>query len=111
VDEVLKEQEVLVKGLGKQLSRVRNIAGATVLGSGKVVPILLDIRTSQASCSVSGPKAEAGRQLPSIRNLEKMGHHPLENNFRTPPAFSALRVSISINIPGALFLTDFPKFF
>jgi two-component system chemotaxis sensor kinase CheA len=40
VDEVLGEQEVLVKSLGKQLSRVRNIAGATILGSGKVVPML-----------------------------------------------------------------------
>lgn len=40
VDEILNEQEVLVKSLGKQLSRVRNIAGATVLGTGNVVPIL-----------------------------------------------------------------------
>lgn len=40
VEEILHEQEVLVKGLGRQLSRVRNIAGATILGSGKVVPIL-----------------------------------------------------------------------
>lgn len=40
VDEVLDEQEVLVKSLGRQLSRVRNIAGATVLGTGKTVPIL-----------------------------------------------------------------------
>lgn len=40
IDEVQKEQEVLVKGLGRQLQRVRNIAGATVLGNGKVVPIL-----------------------------------------------------------------------
>jgi two-component system chemotaxis sensor kinase CheA len=41
VDEVLDEQQVLVKGLGKQLRRVRNIAGATVLvESGKVVPVL-----------------------------------------------------------------------
>jgi len=40
VDEVMSEQEVLVKPLGKQLVRVRNIAGATVLGSGQVVPIL-----------------------------------------------------------------------
>ena len=40
VDAVLGEQEVLVKSLGKNLTRVRNIAGATVLGSGKVVPIL-----------------------------------------------------------------------
>ena len=40
VDEVLHEHQVLVKGLGRQLSRVRNIAGATILGSGKVVPVL-----------------------------------------------------------------------
>ncbi len=40
VDQVLNEQEVLVKGLGKQLFRVRNIAGSTVLGTGKIVPIL-----------------------------------------------------------------------
>ena len=40
VDDVLDEQQVLVKGLGKLLSRVRNISGATVLGSGKVVPVL-----------------------------------------------------------------------
>ncbi|MGH9456906.1 MAG: hybrid sensor histidine kinase/response regulator [Thermoanaerobaculia bacterium] len=40
VDSVLGEQEVLVKGLGPQLLRVRNVAGATVLGSGEVVPVL-----------------------------------------------------------------------
>jgi len=40
VDEVLGEQEVLVKRLGQQLSRVRNVAGATVLGNGKVAPVL-----------------------------------------------------------------------
>jgi len=40
VDAVLEEQEVLVKRLGKPLERVRNIAGATVLGSGRVTPIL-----------------------------------------------------------------------
>jgi two-component system chemotaxis sensor kinase CheA len=40
VDEVLEEREVLVKPLGKQLVRVRNIAGAAVLGSGALVPVL-----------------------------------------------------------------------
>ncbi len=40
VDEVLSEQEVLVKPLGRQLSRVRNIAAATVLGTGKVALVL-----------------------------------------------------------------------
>jgi two-component system, chemotaxis family, sensor kinase CheA len=40
VEAILGEQEVLVKGLGPQLPRVRNIAGATVLGTGQVVPVL-----------------------------------------------------------------------
>jgi two-component system chemotaxis sensor kinase CheA len=36
----MNEQEVVLKGLGPQLPRVRNLSGATVLGSGRVVPIL-----------------------------------------------------------------------
>jgi len=40
VDGVLGEQQILVKSFGRQLSRVRNIAGATILGNGKVVPVL-----------------------------------------------------------------------
>ncbi|SMP72722.1 CheA signal transduction histidine kinase [Desulfonatronum zhilinae] len=40
VDEVLNEQEILIKGLGRQLQRVRNVSGAAVLGSGRVVPVL-----------------------------------------------------------------------
>lgn len=40
VEAVIGEQEVLVKPLGRPLARVRNIAGATVLGSGATVLIL-----------------------------------------------------------------------
>jgi len=40
VDEIMEEHQILVKELGRQLSRVRNISGATVLGSGKVVPVI-----------------------------------------------------------------------
>jgi two-component system, chemotaxis family, sensor kinase CheA len=40
VDEVLHEEEVLVKPFKKPLVQVRNIAAATILGSGKAVPIL-----------------------------------------------------------------------
>ena len=40
VDEVINEQEVLVKGLDKPLVRIRNISGATILGNGQVIPIL-----------------------------------------------------------------------
>ena len=40
VDQIIGVREVLVKPLGRQLARVRNLAGATVLGDGSVVPIL-----------------------------------------------------------------------
>lgn len=40
VDEIINEEEVLLKPLGRQLPRVRNIDGAAVLGSGRVVVVL-----------------------------------------------------------------------
>jgi len=59
VDRVLNEQEVLFKSLGKYLARVRNVAGATVLGSGQVVPILdvPDLMLSAAGAAVALPEA------------------------------------------------------
>ncbi len=61
VDEVLHEQEVLVKTLGKQLVRIRNIAGATVLGTGRVAPILNvpDLVASAVQASGTGIRAAA----------------------------------------------------
>ncbi|MEN6619166.1 MAG: response regulator [Rikenellaceae bacterium] len=40
VDEIIEEQEGIVKELGSQLLKVNKIAGVTVLGDGKVVPII-----------------------------------------------------------------------
>ncbi|MGE5343795.1 MAG: response regulator [Candidatus Omnitrophota bacterium] len=40
VDRVVTEEEVLIKGLGKQLLRVKHISGAAVLWSGEVVLVL-----------------------------------------------------------------------
>lgn len=40
VEELLGDQEIIVKSLGKQLVRVRNLMGATLLGDGRLVPIL-----------------------------------------------------------------------
>ncbi|MDR3584005.1 MAG: response regulator [Desulfosporosinus sp.] len=71
VDRLLNEQEILIKGLGKQLVRVRNIAGATVLGSGQVVLVLnvVDLMRSAiraAKTATTVPlvaKAEATRKV------------------------------------------------
>jgi two-component system chemotaxis sensor kinase CheA len=40
VDELAGEQEVVIKGLGRQLVRVGGIAGSTIMGSGEIVLIL-----------------------------------------------------------------------
>ena len=40
VDQVLREQEILAKGLGPQLLHVPNVSGSTVLASGELVLIL-----------------------------------------------------------------------
>jgi two-component system chemotaxis sensor kinase CheA len=40
VDELLAEQEIVVKGLGRRLKRIRNISGATILGTGKIALII-----------------------------------------------------------------------
>jgi len=73
VDEIMDEQEVLVKSLGKQFARVRNITGAAVLGTGKVAPVLnvsdlmqsaLNVRTERPLQDGNArPPAEAPRRL------------------------------------------------
>ncbi|MDP1992663.1 MAG: hybrid sensor histidine kinase/response regulator [Syntrophales bacterium] len=40
IDDLYGTQEVVIKGMGRQFSRVRNVAGAAILGDGQVVMIL-----------------------------------------------------------------------
>lgn len=61
VDEVLGEQEVLLKGLGRQLSRVRNVAGATVLGNGRVAPILNVTDLMKSAVKIAAFSSRPGR--------------------------------------------------
>ena len=58
VDEVVEEQELLRKSIGRGVAQVRSIAGATVLASGKVVPILnVSELISFATQAGAGPAA------------------------------------------------------
>ncbi|MCD6566762.1 MAG: hybrid sensor histidine kinase/response regulator [Bacteroidales bacterium] len=63
VDQILQEQEVLVKNMGSVLKRVRNIGGATISGTGKVIPIL----------NVSDLLKSAIRGVPSVKPAGKIG--------------------------------------
>jgi two-component system chemotaxis sensor kinase CheA len=40
IDDLYGTQEVVIKGMGRQFSRVRNVTGAAILGDGRVVMIL-----------------------------------------------------------------------
>jgi two-component system chemotaxis sensor kinase CheA len=64
INEMLYEDEILLKSLGNQLSRVRNISGATVLGSGRVIPILnvSDLIKSALKISAGGVRTAAKKE-------------------------------------------------
>jgi chemosensory pili system protein ChpA (sensor histidine kinase/response regulator) len=59
VDEMIGNQEVVVKNIGPQLARVPGIAGATVLGTGEIVlilnPVPLAARPASAHQVVTSP--------------------------------------------------------
>lgn len=64
VDEILAEQDILPRGLGPLLQRVRHVSGATQLGDGALVPVLaMDDIAGHASGAVpaapEGPQAGA----------------------------------------------------
>jgi len=40
VDELLETREIVIKNMGQQLRRVRNLSGATILGDGQIVMVL-----------------------------------------------------------------------
>jgi len=69
VDEVLDEQEVLAKSLGKQLAQVPNVSGATVLGTGRVVPILEgpDLLQSAIETSIASRRSATSAIEPEKR--------------------------------------------
>ena len=61
VDELMGNQEVVVKNIGPQLARLSGVSGATVLGNGRVVLILNPTQLAQriGSTSMAGAKAKA----------------------------------------------------
>ena len=72
VDGLQGTQEVVIKSLGRQLSRVRNVAGATILGTGEVVMILnvADlIKSALAGPTVAAPLPVEVREVVRRRVL------------------------------------------
>ncbi|MFZ5519406.1 MAG: hybrid sensor histidine kinase/response regulator [Candidatus Zhuqueibacterota bacterium] len=68
VDRFIGNQEIVIKPLGKQLVRVRNIAGATILGDGQVV---LMLNVSDLSRSATKMRLTSGRPKHEIETAQK----------------------------------------
>ena len=72
VDDVENEQDVLVKNLGYQLARVRNISGTTVIGNGTLVPILHVpdlIKSAMKPSNLMAAAPAAGKTATERRNI------------------------------------------
>ncbi len=54
VDELVRSQEIVVKNINPQLSRVPGVAGATVLGDGKIVLIINPVQLAQRAQPAAG---------------------------------------------------------
>ena len=68
VDEMVGNQEVVVKNIGPQLARVSGIAGATVLGNGEIVLIINPVQLAQrAEVPEFDPNAE--RVAPEVPRM------------------------------------------
>ena len=69
VDALIGEQEIVIKDLGGQLTRVAGVAGATVLGSGEVVLVLNAADLVKLAAQRSQPAAQAAdpaEQAPTV---------------------------------------------
>jgi chemosensory pili system protein ChpA (sensor histidine kinase/response regulator) len=76
VDEMIGNQEVVVKNIGPQLARVTGIAGATVLGNGEIVliinPVLLAQRVGVPTFDPEAPdRVVPASQLPMAPSAAK----------------------------------------
>lgn len=72
VDEILGDWEMVVKSLGPQLQRVRNVLGVSLLGDGRIIPILHPQDLYKNACLVqpsSSQLEQTQAQSPKARIL------------------------------------------
>ncbi len=112
VDEVLHEQEVLVKPFGRQLSRIRNISAATVLTDGKVVPILniqdlLKSAIKMDRSNVSSTRSEQKRSGAVLVVEDSITARALLKNILEAAGYSVRTARDGIDAMTALKSSDF----
>ena len=70
IDEIIGEEEVFVKSLGKHLGKVKNVSGAMVMANGEVA-VVLDIEDLMAHSALSLQQVAGKRWSPESKPREK----------------------------------------
>ena len=65
VDDVSRSQEVVVKAIGPQLSRLHGVSGATILGNGEILLILNPVLFAQREAAGAGGGGVPAQVLPA----------------------------------------------
>ncbi len=68
VDEIISKEEVFIKNLGEHLGKIRNVSGATILGTGEVV-VVLDVADLIANSSRS--RSAITHRKPATQNKKE----------------------------------------
>ena len=94
VDELMGNQEVMVKNVGPQLSRLSGIAGATILGDGKVVLILNPVQLAQRIGGGKGRKVTVTSTITDIISSAGAGKSTKTQN--TEPLIMVVDDSLTV---------------
>ncbi len=70
VDEIVGEEELFIKSLGRHLGRVKNVSGAIIMPTGEVV-VVLDIADLIAHSSLSLSAVTGEKRAPELKRKEK----------------------------------------
>ena len=95
VDEVLGNQEVVVKNLGPQLSRLPGLAGMSVLASGAVALIYNPVALATVYGAQVQPWIESQRSL-GVSNAQEGGDLPVELAVNAVPLVLVVDDSITV---------------
>jgi len=70
VDEIVGEEEVFIKSLGKHLGKVKNVSGAIIMATGEVA-VVLDIEDLLAHSALSPQRVKEKRHPPKGKHKER----------------------------------------
>ena len=70
VDEIVGEEEVFIKNLGKHLGKVKNVSGAIIMPTGEVV-VVLDIADLVAHSALSPSPVTGEKRAPGLKRKER----------------------------------------